>query len=53
MVDVDVDHFDLKWEASKNDGGSRITGYQIESRLWKDTAWFRSALSNPFATSGD
>ena len=41
MVDVDVDHFDLKWEAPKNDGGSRITGYQIESRLWKDTAWFR------------
>ena len=41
MVDVDVDHFDLKWEAPKNDGGARVTGYQLESRLWKDSTWFR------------
>lgn len=41
MVGVDVDHFDLKWDAPKNDGGSRVTGYQLESRLWKDSVWIR------------
>ena len=41
MVDVDMDHFDMKWEAPKNDGGSRVTGYHLESRLWKDSVWFK------------
>merc|ERR1719412_2415488 len=39
-VDGDFDHFDLKWEAPKNDGGSRIIGYQIEARPWKDNIYF-------------
>ena len=40
MVGGDFDHFDLKWEAPKNDGGSRIVCYQIEARLWKDNVYF-------------
>ena len=39
-VGGDFDHFDLKWEAPKNDGGSHIIGYQIEARLWKDSTYF-------------
>jgi hypothetical protein len=39
-VDGDFDHFDLRWEAPKNDGGSRIIGYQIEARPWKDNIYF-------------
>ncbi len=41
MVGGDVDHFDMKWDAPKNDGGSRVTGYQLESKLWKDTIWMK------------
>ena len=48
LVDVDFDHFDLKWEAAKNDGGSRVTGYQLETRLWKDSTWFRLELLTTF-----
>ena len=40
MVGGDFDHFDLRWEAPKNDGGSRVVGYQIEARLWKDSVYF-------------
>jgi len=42
LVDWDVDHFEVKWTAPKNDGGSRITGYELEARLWKDAMWFRA-----------
>ena len=41
MVGVDSDHFDMKWTPPKNNGGSPITGYQLEARLWKDNAYFR------------
>ena len=39
-VGGDFDHFDLKWEAPKNDGGASIVGYQIEARPWKDNIYF-------------
>ena len=39
-VGGDYDHFDLKWDAPKNDGGSKIIGYQIEARPWKDNVYF-------------
>ena len=39
-VGVDSDHFDMKWQPPKNDGGSTITGYQLEARLWKDNVYF-------------
>ena len=42
LKDWDSDHFDMKWEAPKNDGGSRITGYDLEARPWKDLGWFKA-----------
>jgi fibronectin type 3 domain-containing protein len=42
MFDWDTDHFDMKWDAPRNDGGSRITGYELEARLARDVAWFRA-----------
>lgn len=42
MFDWDLDHFDMKWEAPRNDGGSKITGYELEARLWRDMSWFRA-----------
>jgi hypothetical protein len=41
-VGGDFDHFEMKWEAPKNDGGSKITSYLMEARLWKDSTWFRA-----------
>jgi len=38
----DCDHFDMKWAEPKNDGGSRILGYELEARLWREPAWFRA-----------
>ena len=40
LVDGDADHFILAWDPPKNDGGSRITGYQLEARKWKETNFF-------------
>ena len=42
MFDWDTDHFDMKWDAPRNDGGSRITGYELEARLWRDMQWFKA-----------
>ena len=42
LKDWDSDHFDMKWEAPKNDGGSRITGYDLEARPAKDLTWFKA-----------
>ena len=42
LYDWDSDHFDVKWAAPKNDGGSRILGYELEARLWKDLGWFKA-----------
>jgi len=42
LVDWDSDHFDLKWNSPRNDGGSRVSGYEIEARLWKDINYFRA-----------
>jgi len=42
LKDWDSDHFDMKWAAPKNDGGSRILGYELEARLWRDPQWFKA-----------
>jgi len=42
MFDWDIDHFDMKWDAPRNDGGSRILGYELEARLNRDTTWFKA-----------
>ena len=42
MRDWDTDHFDMQWAAPRNDGGSRITGYELEARLWREPAWFKA-----------
>ncbi len=40
MVDGDSDHFVLAWDPPRNDGGSRVTGYQLEARKWRDSVFF-------------
>lgn len=42
LYDWDVDHFEMKWAEPRNNGGSRILGYELEARLWKDPMWFRA-----------
>lgn len=42
LKDWDSDHFDMKWTEPRNDGGSRILGYELEARLWKEPNWFRA-----------
>jgi len=42
LKDWDLDHFDMKWAAPRNDGGSRIIGYELEARVWKDPMWFKA-----------
>lgn len=42
LRDWDSDHFDMKWAEPRNDGGSRILGYELEARLWKDPSWFKA-----------
>jgi len=42
LKDWDSDHFDMKWAAPRNDGGARISGYELEARLWKDPNWFKA-----------
>ena len=42
MKDWDIDHFDMMWAAPRNDGGSRILGYELEARIWREPAWFKA-----------
>lgn len=42
LNDWDVDHFEMKWAEPRNNGGSRILGYELEARLWKDPIWFKA-----------
>jgi len=42
LRDWDSDHFDMKWVEPRNDGGSRVLGYELEARLWRDPNWFRA-----------
>ena len=41
-TDYDYDHFDFKWEEPKHNGGSKITGYVIERRVYNDDLWVKS-----------
>ena len=43
LKDYDYDHFDLKWDEPRNDGGSKITGYIIEKRTVGDDIWTKAA----------
>jgi predicted RNA-binding protein with TRAM domain len=42
-TDYDFDHFDLKWDEPRHDGGSKITGYIIERRDADDDLWIKAA----------
>jgi len=42
MRDWDTDHFDMIWSAPRNDGGSRILGYELEARVYREPAWFKA-----------
>ena len=41
QVGGDFDHFEMKWEGPRNDGGSRVLSYELEARLWRENNWFR------------
>ena len=38
----DFDNFEMKWEEPRNDGGSRINGYELQARAWKESNWWRA-----------
>ena len=42
LYDWDTDNFEMKWNEPKNDGGSKVCGYEIEARPWKDMGWFKA-----------
>ena len=42
MRDWDTDHFDMMWTAPRNDGGSRVLGYELEARVYREPAWFKA-----------
>ena len=42
MRDWDTDHFDMMWAAPRNDGGSRVLGYELEARVYREPAWFKA-----------
>lgn len=44
-VDVTSDSITLKWDAPKRDGGSKITGYNIEKRQGQGR-WFKANLTD-------
>ncbi|XP_040583966.1 twitchin [Lepeophtheirus salmonis] len=39
LNDYDHDHLIIKWDPPKNDGGSRVTGYQVQIRPWRGSEW--------------
>ena len=39
VVDQDRDHIKIKWEPPENDGGSPITGYEVERKEPKGNRW--------------
>ncbi|CAB4063293.1 unnamed protein product [Lepeophtheirus salmonis] len=47
MTDWDWDHFDLKWEEPRYDGGSNITSYIIEKMLSNDDLWTKCGEIKP------
>ena len=47
MTDFDWDHFDLKWDEPRSDGGAKITGYIIEKRSAGDDIWTKCAEIKP------
>jgi predicted phage tail protein len=40
--DYDYDHFDFKWDEPRHNGGSKITAYIIERRVYNDDLWVKS-----------
>ncbi|XP_059095455.1 twitchin-like [Tigriopus californicus] len=39
-IDCDFDNVLVVWDPPRHDGGSRITGYELEARKWKDNNYF-------------
>jgi len=42
LRDWDSDYFDMKYTLPRNNGGSRILGYELEARLLKEPNWFKA-----------
>ena len=45
-IDGDEDHILVVWDPPRNDGGSKITGYQLECRKWKGSDYFPAGEVN-------
>ena len=45
-TDITRDTVSLKWNPPKNDGGSRIIGYNVEKRSGSDGRWFKCNYTN-------
>ena len=41
IVDMDVDHIDLKWQAPSSDGGRKIVGYNVLRREASSGRWLK------------
>eukprot|EP00096_Caligus_rogercresseyi_P016211 TRINITY_DN878_c0_g1_i1.p1 TRINITY_DN878_c0_g1~~TRINITY_DN878_c0_g1_i1.p1 ORF type:complete len:1596 (-),score=294.53 TRINITY_DN878_c0_g1_i1:195-4982(-) len=39
LNDYDHDYIQIKWNPPKKDGGSRVTGYQVQIRPWRGSEW--------------
>jgi len=42
LRNFDSDHFDMKYVAPRNNGGSRVLGYELEARLLREPNWFKA-----------
>ncbi|XP_077869357.1 immunoglobulin superfamily member 22-like, partial [Saccoglossus kowalevskii] len=54
--DVDKHHIDLSWSPPKNDGGSKVTGYNVEYREPENNIWTKANIftaKEPRFTVGD
>ena len=36
----DFDCFEVKYEEPRNNGGSKVTSYELQARLWRANDWF-------------
>jgi hypothetical protein len=39
QIGGDFDNFEMKWEAPRNNGGSKVLSYELQARLWRATDW--------------
>ena len=40
QIGGDFDNFEVKYEEPRNNGGSKVTSYELQARLWRANDWF-------------